>query len=66
MNRIEYAMNDDNVTIVKKSDLPVCCPDFSDKVWDEHPRVYLELGKQHTEHACPYCGHLFKLEENEE
>ena len=34
------------------------------KLWNSHPRIYLEIG--HQGHAqCPYCGTLYRLKEGE-
>jgi len=60
--RKEGKIMDENIIVVKKSDLPVCCPNFKDKVWDEHPRVYIELSADETDNLCPYCGNKFHLE----
>jgi uncharacterized Zn-finger protein len=45
---------------VKKSDLPLCCPQPGDEVWNMHPRVYLPIEKT-GEEACPYCGAKYRL-----
>ena len=32
------------------------------KIWDTHPRVYLDIG--HTGEAkCPYCGTVYRLKD---
>ena len=30
------------------------------KLWNTHPRVYLDIGAK-----CPYCGTVYKLKEGE-
>jgi uncharacterized Zn-finger protein len=34
------------------------------KVWNTHPRVFLDVGKT-GEAKCPYCGTLYRLAEGE-
>ena len=34
------------------------------KIWDGHPKVYLDIGKT-GEAKCPYCGTVYKLKEGE-
>jgi uncharacterized Zn-finger protein len=34
------------------------------KVWDTHPKVYLDVGKT-GEAKCPYCGTVYKLKDGE-
>ena len=34
------------------------------KVWDTHPKVYLDVGHS-GEAKCPYCGTVYKLKEGE-
>ena len=41
--------------------LPLCCPLPEERVWDAHPRVYLEFDAQ-GQTECPYCGTHFQLE----
>lgn len=48
------------ITVTKK-DLPLSCPLENERVWDGHPRVYLEFdaaGKV----ACPYCETEYELQ----
>lgn len=42
-------------------DLPLHCPTPSMKLWDSHPRVFIDVA--HTgEGKCPYCGTVYKLD----
>ncbi len=34
------------------------------KIWDSHPKVYLDVGKS-GEAKCPYCGTVYKLKDGE-
>ena len=34
------------------------------KVWDSHPKVYLDVGKTGAA-KCPYCGTVYKLKDGE-
>ncbi|MEN9538057.1 MAG: hypothetical protein RLZZ126_292 [Pseudomonadota bacterium] len=34
------------------------------KLWNTHPKVYLDVGKA-GQAKCPYCGTLYKLKEGE-
>ena len=34
------------------------------KVWDSHPKVYLDVAKT-GEGKCPYCGTVYKLKAGE-
>jgi uncharacterized Zn-finger protein len=52
----------ENIVKVKKSDLPISCPEFTGEVWNEHPRVYIELSEKQKTNKCPYCGNRFELE----
>ncbi|PIQ43783.1 MAG: hypothetical protein COV52_04830 [Gammaproteobacteria bacterium CG11_big_fil_rev_8_21_14_0_20_46_22] len=38
----------------------VCCPPKDCRVWDAHPRVFLELD-EHGRAECPYCSAIFQL-----
>lgn len=46
-------------TITKK-DLPLCCPAEDERIWDGHPRVYLDVEKTGSV-ECPYCETKYKL-----
>jgi uncharacterized Zn-finger protein len=42
-------------------DLPAFCPNRKMTVWNQHPRVFLDVA--HTGSArCPYCGTVYRLE----
>ncbi len=45
---------------VTASDLPLHCPMPSMKLWDAHPRVFIDLAET-GEAKCPYCGTVYKL-----
>lgn len=50
-----------NKTITHK-DLPLSCPLPNERLWDGHPRVYLNIEK--TGHVvCPYCSTEYRLSE---
>jgi uncharacterized Zn-finger protein len=41
-------------------DLPAFCPNRKMTVWNQHPRVFLDVA--HTGRArCPYCGTEYRL-----
>lgn len=40
--------------VISDQHLPLCCPREDERVWDGHPRVYLEFEKNKTV-VCPYC-----------
>ena len=45
---------------VTKQELPLCCPRENERVWDGHPRVYLDIEeKGHV--SCPYCETDYQL-----
>ena len=46
---------------VRRADLPLSCPSPEMALWNSHPRVYLPIGKQGGEAACPYCGAHYLL-----
>ena len=45
---------------VTAADLPLHCPMPSMKLWDAHPRVFIDVTET-GEAKCPYCGTLYKL-----
>ncbi len=45
---------------VTVADLPLHCPMPSMKLWDAHPRVFIDVTET-GEAKCPYCGTLYKL-----
>jgi uncharacterized Zn-finger protein len=48
------------VVEIDAADLPLHCPGPHTRLWDLHPRVYLDISAQ-GEARCPYCGTLYKL-----
>ena len=45
---------------VESKDLPLHCPMPSMRLWDAHPRVFLDVEKS-GEALCPYCGTRYTL-----
>ncbi|MCB1865497.1 MAG: zinc-finger domain-containing protein [Chromatiales bacterium] len=45
---------------VKRSELPLYCPNENMPLWSAHPRVYLAIEKTGSA-ACPYCGTEYSL-----
>jgi uncharacterized Zn-finger protein len=45
---------------VTAADLPLHCPMPSMRLWNAHPRVFLEIEKT-GEALCPYCGTKYTL-----
>ncbi len=45
---------------VTEQDLPLHCPMPSVKLWDTHPRVFLDVARTGTA-QCPYCGTRYTL-----
>lgn len=39
---------------INLADLPLCCPMPNQRLWDGHPRVYLDI-KTTGFADCPYC-----------
>jgi uncharacterized Zn-finger protein len=46
--------------VVTAADLPLHCPMPSMKLWDAHPRVFIDVTVT-GEAKCPYCGTVYKL-----
>ncbi len=46
-------------TTVTAKDLPLHCPLPSQKLWNAHPRVFLDVTSTGTA-RCPYCGTLYR------
>ncbi|HLB56723.1 MAG TPA: zinc-finger domain-containing protein [Coxiellaceae bacterium] len=45
---------------ITKKELPLSCPLTNERLWDAHPRVYLDIEK--TGHVvCPYCETKYEL-----
>jgi uncharacterized Zn-finger protein len=48
------------VVELEAGDLPAFCPNRRMTVWNQHPRVFLDVA--HTGSArCPYCGTEYRL-----
>ena len=45
---------------VSRAELPLSCPQPSEKIWNAHPRVYLPI-EESGEASCPYCGTHYVL-----
>ena len=45
---------------VTAKDLPLHCPMPTMKLWDAHPRVFIDVAET-GEAKCPYCGTMYKL-----
>ena len=50
------------VQTITKKELPLCCPMPDQRLWDAHPRVYLDIEKTGSV-VCPYCETEYKLNE---
>ena len=46
---------------VRRSDLPLSCPQPSMALWNSHPRVYLAIEAEGGQSQCPYCGAIYVL-----
>ncbi len=46
--------------VVTAADLPLHCPMPSMKLWNNHPRVFIDVTAT-GEAKCPYCGTVYKL-----
>ena len=45
---------------LEAGDLPAFCPNRKMTVWNQHPRVFLDVA--HTGSArCPYCSTVYRL-----
>jgi uncharacterized Zn-finger protein len=48
------------VVVLQAGDLPAFCPNRKMTVWNQHPRVFLDV--VHTGSArCPYCGTEYRI-----
>jgi uncharacterized Zn-finger protein len=41
------------------NELPAFCPNRQMSVWNQHPRVFLDISSGQV--ACPYCGTQYRL-----
>lgn len=46
---------------VTAKDLPLHCPTPAMKLWNSHPRVFIDVATS-GEAKCPYCGTVYKLD----
>ncbi len=51
-----------NAIEVTGSDLPLACPPPSQKLWNSHPKVFLNFD-DHGKAKCPYCGNEYVLKD---
>lgn len=49
---------------VTAKDLPLHCPSGKSKLWNSHPRVFLDIAAT-GEVLCPYCGTHYRLKARE-
>lgn len=55
MSKRENFMTDSARVEITAKDLPLHCPQPGTPLWNQHPRVYLDV--THTgEAVCPYCS----------
>lgn len=45
---------------VTAADLPLHCPTPAMKLWNSHPRVFIDVSTT-GEAKCPYCGTVYRL-----
>ena len=45
-------------------DLPAFCPNPKMTLWNQHPKVYIDLSHG-GEGKCPYCGTVYRLKAGE-
>ncbi len=48
-----------NQDVVLEKGAVLCCPQPDQRVWDAHPRVYLEADANGVA-ECPYCGTVYR------
>jgi uncharacterized Zn-finger protein len=53
-----------DIIYVGAEDLPVYCPGPQAPLWSMHPRIYIEVVKNHIA-RCQYCGTQYALREGE-
>jgi len=59
MTTLPTEMDKTEVEVTAK-DLPLHCPLPSQKLWNTHPRVFLDVTAT-GEARCPYCGTVYRL-----
>ncbi len=53
---------DQKLIILTPDDLPLCCPQDGQELWNAHPKVYIDI-KPGQEVCCPYCSTRYLLKE---
>jgi len=59
MTTLPTEMDKTEIEVAAK-DLPLHCPLPSQKLWNTHPRVFLDVSAT-GEARCPYCGTVYRL-----
>ncbi len=60
MSQTAQIKDDAREVNVTAHDLPLHCPRPGAPLWARHPRVYLDVLKNHEGKAsCPYCGTVY-------
>lgn len=54
-------MSEAKVVTVTATQLPLHCPTPEQALWDQHPRVFINVNTTGAA-RCPYCGTLYRLE----
>jgi uncharacterized Zn-finger protein len=49
------------IVYIKANKSPPYCPTSEHQLWNQHPRVFIELNKQKPKNRCPYCSTVFEL-----
>lgn len=49
-----------DAVVLDAKDLPAFCPNPAMTLWNQHPRVYLDIAVT-GEAMCPYCGTRYRL-----
>lgn len=54
--------NAETTVTVRRSDLPLVCPNPHSALWASHPRVFLPIEEAPDRTIrCPYCGTVYAL-----
>lgn len=61
MSEAEKTVNTERHIEVTAKDLPLHCPTPAMKLWNAHPRVFLDVALT-GEALCPYCGTKYTLQ----
>jgi len=54
------AQDKGDAVVLEAKALPAFCPNPAMTLWNQHPRVYLDLAVT-GEAMCPYCGTRYRL-----